>query len=54
MNNQGLIGSLLGTVKTDNTIGFDTPSLLRAGGIAIVSGVIIGLAVKGLAKLFNL
>lgn len=53
MNNQGL-ASLLGTLKTDNTIGFDTPSLLRAGGIAIVSGIIVGLAVKGLAKLLNL
>lgn len=48
----GLIGSLLGTINTDNKIqlSFDTPSLLRAGGIAIVAGV----AIKAICKLLKL
>ncbi|MDR6564953.1 MULTISPECIES: hypothetical protein [unclassified Arcicella] len=50
----GLVGNLLGTIKTDNSIGFDTPSLLRAGGIAIISGILIGISVKVISKFLRI
>lgn len=50
----GLVGNLLGTIKTDNSIGFDTPSLLRAGGIAVIAGIVIGISVKVISKILKL
>ncbi len=51
-SNNGLLDKLLGTVKTDNKLEltFETNSMLRAGGIFIVSWL-LG---RVLIKLFNL
>ncbi len=55
-SSNGLLGSLIGTVKTDNKIdlSFDVASLLKAGAVGVLATVIGGLLLKYIAKRLNL
>lgn len=49
-----LIDTFLGTIKTDNQIGFDNGTITRIAVFGFIAAVGAGLATKALAKLFNI
>jgi hypothetical protein len=49
-----MIDKLLGTIKTDNQIGFSNDSIVKVVVGGFVSAVLAGITIKWLAKLLGL
>lgn len=49
----GLLGNILGTVKTDNQISLDQKSVVNTGLILGASAIIAAVLVKGIYKLLG-